>query len=100
MKIPQTPLIVSVVLAFCLIAAARVDLGVAVGSPPPPPPPTAVVAPAIPAPAPEYVWVPGHYDWLDGRWVWVEGAWVRPPHRRAVWVAPEVAFRWHRGHWR
>jgi hypothetical protein len=81
------------------LAASRVDLGIAVGSPPPPPP-TAVVTPVGVAPGPGYVWVPGYWDWVGGQWVWVEGRWILPPRRHAVWVAPIVDFRLHRGHWR
>ena len=46
-----------------LTAAARVDLGVAVGTPPPPPPPGVIVGPVGVAPAPGYVWVPGYWNW-------------------------------------
>jgi WXXGXW repeat (2 copies) len=83
------------------IAAARVDLGIAVGAPPPPPPPPAVVVgPVGIAPGPGYVWVPGYWDWVAGRWVWVDGRWVLPPRPRAVWVEPRMEFRLHRGRWR
>ena len=88
------------VAALWLTAAARVDLGVAVGTPPPPPPPGVVVGPVGVAPAPGYVWVPGYWDWVGGRWVWVDGRWILPPRARAVWVDPRIEFRWHKGHWR
>ena len=100
MKTKKTLIIASLAIAPFLVAAARVDLGIAVGTAPPPPPPTAVVTPVVPAPGPAYVWVPGHYDWVGGRWVWVEGGWTLPPRPHAVWVAPAVDIRLHRGHWR
>ena len=88
------------VAALGLTAAARVDLGVAVGTPPPPPPPAVVAGPVGVPPAPGYVWVPGYWDWVGGRWVWVDGRWILPPHGHAVWVDPWIEFRWHKGHWR
>lgn len=94
-------LIIAVLLVVPLfIFAAHVDFGIAVGTPPPPPPVAAVVTPVVPAPGPGYVWVPGYWDWVDGRWVWIEGRWVLPPRGHAVWVAPAIEFRLHRGHWR
>lgn len=96
-KLLITSLLLGVVILT--LAAAHVDLGIAVGSPPPPPP-TAVVTPVGPAPQPGYVWVPGYWDWVGGRWVWVEGRWILPPRPHAVWVTPVLDFRWHRGHWR
>jgi hypothetical protein len=93
-------LLVAVLTAPLLIAAGRVDFGIAVGAPPPPPPLAAVVTPVVPAPGPGYVWVPPRWDWIGGQWVWVEGRWMLPPRPHAVWVAPTVDFRLHRGHWR
>src|SRR5215831_17440464 len=43
------------------------------------------------APGPGFVWQPGYYRWGRGAYRWRPGIWVRPPARRAVWVAP----RWH-----
>jgi hypothetical protein len=100
MKFTKALTVISLLIAVLLtMAAARVDLGIAVGGPPPPPPVTAV-APVGVAPAPGYVWVPGHWDWVGGNWVWVEGRWILPPKPRGAWVAPSLEFRWHRGHWR
>ncbi|MCU1336653.1 MAG: hypothetical protein JWO19_2234 [Bryobacterales bacterium] len=99
MKTSKFLLTTALLIASFFILAAHVDFGIAVGTVPPPPPPTAVVTPVVPAPGPEYVWVPGYWDWVDGRWVWVEGRWVRPPRPREVWVAPAVDIRLHRGHW-
>jgi hypothetical protein len=88
------------VAAVWLTAAARVDLGVAVGTAPPPPPAAAVAGPVGVAPGPGYVWVPGYWDWVGDRWVWVDGRWILPPHGHAVWIDPKIEFRWHKGHWR
>ena len=101
MKLDKKILIAIVLLSgLWLIAAAKVDLGIAVGGPPPPPPPAVVVSPVGVAPGPGYVWVPGYWDWVGDQWVWVDGRWILPPRPRAVWIAPALEFRWHRGHWR
>ncbi|HEY0512565.1 MAG TPA: hypothetical protein VGH73_11710 [Thermoanaerobaculia bacterium] len=69
------------------------------------PPPGVRAEVAITSPGPGYYWVPGYWDW-DRDWVWVPGAWTRPPHVRAVWVAPRYHHRrgghwaYERGHWR
>lgn len=60
----------------------------AVAAPPEPAPIAEVVSAA---PAPGYVWVPGHWDWhpFQGRYTWVAGYWedARPA---AVVAAPIV----------
>src|ERR1700688_5088175 len=63
-------------LAPFLIAAGRVDLGIAVGTAPPPPPVAVAPAPVEAAPGPGYIWVPAHWDWVEGRWVWIDGRWM------------------------
>src|ERR1700722_4113614 len=100
MNAKKSLIIAPLLIAPFLIAAAHFDLGVAVGTPPPPPPVTAVATPTVPAPAPGYIWVPAHWDWVDGRWAWIDGRWTLPPRRSAVWIAPTVDIRLHRGHWR
>jgi hypothetical protein len=100
MNAKKSIVIATLLLASLLIAAARVDLGIAVGSAPPPPPVVVALTPVVPAPGPGYVWVPAHWDWVDGKWVWIDGRWMLPPRPQAVWVAPTVDFRLHRGHWR
>jgi hypothetical protein len=71
--------------------------------PPPPPPPYGGYRAA---PGPGYVYTEGFYDLRGGsNWVWVSGRYVRPPHPRAVWVAPrweqhERGWIFHRGYWR
>lgn len=68
------------------------------------PPPIRVEAYGA-APGPGYVWVNGYWGWRGGNYEWVRGNWVRPPHARAVWVAPRWEhdrgrYRFHEGHWR
>lgn len=100
MKLNRTLLVVATLLiAPTFTSAAHVDFGIAVGTAPPPPPPAYVAGPVGVAPGPGYVWVDGYWNWVDGRYVWVPGRWVLPPHPHAVWVAPSIEFRWHRGHW-
>lgn len=101
MNLKKSLIVGSLLSAVLILAAARVvDVGIAVGAPPPPPPVAVVTTPTVVAPGPEYVWVPGHWDWVGGEWVWVDGRWMLPPHPHAVWVAPMVDVRFHRGHWR
>ena len=86
MKLNKTLFAVAALLiATAFVAAARVDLGIAVGTPPPPPPAAYVAGPVGVPPGPGYVWVDGYWNWVGGRWVWVPGAWVLPAHARRVW---------------
>ena len=69
------------------------------------PPAPRYYAPVGVAPGPGFVWTNGYWDWRGRNWAWVEGRWMRPPHARAVWVAPEWrhegrGYRFHRGYWR
>jgi hypothetical protein len=70
------------------------------------PPPDIRAEVAIDSPGVGYAWVPGYWDWgVDRSWVWVPGTWARPPHERAIWVAPRYHQRrgrwlYERGHWR
>ena len=57
------------------------------------------------APGPGFVWTEGYWNLAGSRWLWMPGRWMRPPHRNAVWVAPEWrqegrGYRFHRGYWR
>jgi hypothetical protein len=97
-----------VVLAFATLTACYGvyrdgggDVGIEVVGPPP----GVRAEVTIASPGPGYFWVPGYWDWVNTDWVWVPGAWVRPPHERAVWVAPRYHHRrghwaYQRGHWR
>jgi hypothetical protein len=100
MKSDRLLISAATLIAPLLLFAARVDLGIAVGTPPPPAPVAVVTTPTVPIPGPGYVWVPAHWDWVDGRWTWIEGRWMLPPRPRAVWVEPRVDYRLYRGHWR
>jgi hypothetical protein len=51
-----------------------------------PSPPAPLVETVVPAPDPEYIWVPGAWFWLGGSWTWHHGYWHRPAYR-------------HRHHW-
>jgi hypothetical protein len=68
-----------------------------------PPPLQPEVVPV--APAPGYVWSPGHWEWR-GRWVWVGGVWLTPPRPGVVYVSPGWArhprggWVYHHGYWR
>ena len=56
-------------------------------------------------PSNEYVWVDGYWHWNGRQYVWQPGHWARPPHERAMWVAPryerhEQGYRYTPGQWR
>lgn len=82
-------------LAGCYGVYRGGGVGIEVGLPPP----ALRAEVGIASPGPGYLWVPGYWDWAAARadWVWVPGTWERPPHARAVWVAPRYHQR--RGHW-
>ena len=46
-----------------------------------PAPPAPLVERVVPAPAPDYIWVPGAWFWLGGSWTWHHGYWHRPAYR-------------------
>jgi hypothetical protein len=69
------------------------------------PPPPVRVETYGPAPGPGFVWVNGYWGWRGNNYVWVGGRWSRPPHARAVWVAPRWEsyrgrYRFYEGRWR
>lgn len=98
--------------AGCLLAVAglsaasagSINFAVQIGSTPPPPPPVAVETVWAP-PAPNAIWVAGHYEWNGAAYVWVPGYYTYPPQQGYVWVADTIilengVYVHHRGHWR
>jgi hypothetical protein len=78
--------------------AARVDVGIRIGTPPPP-----LRVERVPPPRAGYVWVQGHWRWVHNRHVWRQGYWVRG-RRGQHWVdarwrrcGPNWCYR--HGHW-
>lgn len=66
----------------------------------PPPPAPAELKPA--APAPGYVWVPGHYMPVEGKWRWVRGEWAVPATPSSVWIPARYdpqEKKWSPGYW-
>jgi hypothetical protein len=53
------------------------------------PPPAALVEVVSEAPAPDTVWVDGHWVWRDRYYVWQRGGWLRAPEQLAyaTWQA-------------
>src|SRR5829696_3023883 len=56
------------------------------------------------APAPNYVWVAGHWDRTPSTWRWNAGTWVQPPFGNAYWVPGYWQHRsgtylWQTAHW-
>lgn len=82
---------------------ATAEQGLVVAKPIAPPPTFQEVIPV--APAPEQVWVAGHWNWNGLTWVWMPGFYAAPPQPKAVWVAGHWrkgllgAYRWTPGHW-
>jgi hypothetical protein len=83
-------------------AEFSIGLDIRIGYPPPPMP----VYEQPPLPAPDYIWVPGHWAWSD--WIddyyWVDGYWEQPPQPGLLWTPAwwgwdNGAFRFHEGYW-
>ena len=56
------------------------------------------------APAPNYVWVSGHWNRTPSTWQWNTGTWVQPPFGNAYWVPGYWQHRggkyvWQTAHW-
>ena len=95
----------STILAVAFAACSLVGCAGSVGyyAAVPPPPLRAEVVGV--APGPGYVWVNGYWGWRGRDYAWVPGYYSRPPHPRAVWVAPRWEryhdrYRFHEGRWR
>jgi hypothetical protein len=100
--LPMLALLALTLLAGCYGAYGGADVGIDVDGPPP----GIQAEVSIDSPGAGYLWVPGYWDWgVNSSWAWVPGAWQRPPHERAVWVAPRYHlgrrshWRYERGHW-
>ena len=66
----------------------------------PPPAPRAETKP--PAPAPNLVWVPGHYMPVKKVWRWVTGEWAVPATPISIWIPAHynsTEKRWAPGYW-
>ena len=77
-------------------------VGIRIGYAPPPMP--VYVQP--PLPAPDYIWVPGHWAWSDyvDDYYWVPGYWELPPQPGLLWTPAwwgweNGAFGYHEGYW-
>src|SRR5438067_8728943 len=83
-------IILGVGTALTAHASTRVGIGLNIGIPAPirvyEAPPPRVVERVMVAPAPGYVWIPGHYTFVEGGWHWLGGAWMLPPRPDAYWV--------------
>ncbi len=58
-----------------------------------------------PRPAPQYVWIGGHWVRRGHRYIWVEGRWAIGPRPGLVWVpdrwvqTPRGTWFYQPGHW-
>jgi hypothetical protein len=67
-------------------------------------PPPIIVEREVRSPGPGYLWIEGYWHWNGHKYGWQRGHWARPPHERAVWVAPryekvEHGYRYAPGRW-
>lgn len=72
---------------------------------PNPPPPARVEVRPTP-PAPEMVWMSGHWSWNPeaSDYVWIDGKYAMPPRPRAAWMPGRWVQRsegwvWEEGRW-
>jgi hypothetical protein len=63
MNAKKSLIIAAILIGSFFLAAAQVDLGIAVRTPLPPPPVAVVDTPVVASPGPGYIWVPAHWDW-------------------------------------
>ena len=91
-----------VVMPTAAHAEFSVGLDIRIGYAPPPMP----VYEQPPLPAPDYIWVPGHWAWSDWTddYYWVQGYWQEPPEPGLLWTPAwwgwdDGAFRFHGGYW-
>lgn len=68
----------------------------------PEPPPAPLTETKPPAPAPNQVWVPGHFMPVKKQWRWVRGEWAVPATPSSVWIPArydEKDKKWSPGYW-
>jgi hypothetical protein len=68
-------------------------------------PPPILIERRPPMPGQGFIWIDGYQHWNGQRYEWHRGEWARPPHERAVWVAPryerhDQGYRYIPGQWR
>ncbi len=68
------------------------------------PPPERVEVVEV-APAPDYVWVNGHWAWSGSAYTWEAGRWERPEpghhhYHHGQWKHSKRGWYWVDGHWR
>ncbi|HKR54785.1 MAG TPA: hypothetical protein VJS20_00680 [Gemmatimonadales bacterium] len=98
----------------CSLAVAAVLFAGALACVPPPPPGAVVVERRPPpdrvevigvAPAPNYIWIAGHWGWSGGDYMWIGGRWspIERGYRRwepGHWRHHGHEWYWVEGHWR
>ena len=57
-----------------------------------------------PAPADNYMWIPGYWGYGGAGYYWVPGVWIVPPYYGALWTPGYWGwwggrYRWHAGYW-
>jgi hypothetical protein len=115
MKFKTLSLAAALLAASSVLARAETNIGfgVNIGFPAPgvvvapetPPPPQYEAVP--PSPAPNFVWIPGHWAWRKHwhKWSWRHGHWAASPFAGAAWVpghwqtTPNGGWYWVEGQW-
>jgi WXXGXW repeat (2 copies) len=68
------------------------------------PPPAILAEIPPPAPAPNSLWLVGHWNWEGGRYLWTSGRYIHRPAPAANWVPgyweqESQGWVWTDGHW-
>jgi hypothetical protein len=95
--------LLSVALAFSILAAPVQALAGVSTSPTTPPPPLPVYE-QTPLPGAGYIWIPGYWAWGDNDYYWVPGVWAQAPAPGLLWTPGYWAYRngaysWTDGYW-
>jgi hypothetical protein len=94
------------VLSMGTTAKAQVHISVYVNIPLAPNIVLSIGSPAIPAPAPDYIWIDGYWTWdyRHHNYAWVEGRWALAPYADAYWIPGyweyyRSGYRWINACW-
>jgi WXXGXW repeat (2 copies) len=93
----------AIALAGCAAPGENAGKGSAAIAAPYPPPATLAQIPP-PVPAPNSLWMVGHWNWTDARFVWTPGRYIQRPEPTANWMPghweqESGGWVWTDGHW-
>ncbi len=90
-------------LGGCAAPSPNLTMGTAtIAAPYPPPAILAEIPP--PAPAPNSLWLVGHWNWSGAKYVWTPGQYIQRPAPTANWMPgyweqESQGWVWTDGHW-